>query len=392
MAAGYSFTTLESIIASGEHDPASLGGRNFANRDYRVSFRCVADNPPPVDDVAALLPLDGYARLETGYRNAMRTPGYLANGIFTFEDYGFFDACAQPIHIGRREALMGEPICWGIDFADWHARTHNLADILDKSTGYLDQLMQKLRNQTVSGSAIVLSAPGQEIYGHWLLDVVPRLWTLNQAGHTTEPILFQGLPEWASYFLDIFDIDPARLRRHPASLFRVERALVPSASKSGFRLGTASLSAALAQVLDAHKPVEVPPKLVGEKIFFSRRKLAHSSRRSVVNIYAVEAEAARRGYHIVAPESLSVAQQIELMKTARIVVGEDGSALHNIVFAPKGAGLGVLNLPGRDNLWHLGLCQMLGHKAAYLDLPADPEWPLDLGRFNQLLDALENPL
>ncbi|ESQ73632.1 DUF563 domain-containing protein [Asticcacaulis sp. AC402] len=389
MTSGYSFTTLESIIADGAHDEASLGGRNFLNRDRRVSFRCVADNPPPSDNVGALLPIDGYARLETSYRHAMRTPGYLANGIFTFEDYGFFEACAQPIDIARREALMGEPICWGVDFADWHARTHNLADILDKSSGYLDQLLQKVRNQTVSGSAIVLSAPGQEIYGHWILDVVPRLWTLNQAGHTTEPILFQVLPGWASYFLDMFDIDPARIRRHPASLFRVEQALIPSASKSGFRLGTTSLSAALAQVMTACRPVEIPPNLIGEKIFFSRRQLGHSSRRSVVNIYAIEAEAARRGYRIVAPETLTVAQQICLMKTARIVVGEDGSALHNIVFAPKGARLGVLNLPERDNLWHLGLCQMLGHNLAYLDVPADPEWPLDLGRFNQLLDALE---
>lgn len=389
MSGGYSFTTLESIIAAGKHDPASLGGRDFVNPDYRVSFRCVVDNPAPVDTADALLPVDGHARLETGYRNAMRTPGYLANGIFTFEDYGFFESCAQPVHIARREAFMGEPICWGIDFADWHARTHDLAAILDRSSGYLDQLMQKVRNQTVSGTAVIMSAPGQEIYGHWLLDIVPRLWTLNQAGHTTEPILFQVVPEWASYFLDIFAIDPARIRRHPAQLFRVERALLPSASKSGFRLGTTSLKAALDQVRTAHKPVDLPAKIGGEKIFFSRRQLAASSRRSVVNIYAVEAEAARRGYRIVAPETLSVAQQIELMKSARIVVGEDGSALHNVVFAPKGARLGVLNLPGRDNLWHLGLCQMLGHSAGYLDLPSDPEWPLDLGRFNQLLDALE---
>ncbi|ESQ88881.1 hypothetical protein ABAC460_13960 [Asticcacaulis sp. AC460] len=389
MSGGYSFTTLESIIAAGDHDPASLGARNFVNSEYRVSFRCVADNPPPVDDATALLPVDGYTRLETGYRNAMRTPGYLANGIFTFQDYGFFEACAQPIHIPRREALMGEPICWGIDFADWHARTHDLGEVLDRSVGYLDQLKQKLRNQMVGGAAVVMSAPGQEIYGHWLLDVVPRLWTLNQAGHNREPILFQAIPEWASYFLDIFGIDPARLRRHPARLFRVEHALMPSASKSGFRLGTASLSAALAVVRDAHKPVDLPAGIRGEKIFFSRRSLAASSRRSVVNIYAVEAEAARRGYRIVAPETLTIAQQIELMKSARIVIGEDGSALHNIVFAPKGARLGVLNLPGRDNLWHLSLCHMLDHKAGYLDLPADPEWPLDLGRFNQLLDALE---
>jgi hypothetical protein len=39
--------------------------------------------------------------------------------------------------------------------------------------------------------------------------------------------------------------------------------------------------------------------------------------------------------------------------------------LHNIVFAEEGCVLGVIGVPERVNLWHLGICEALGHKAAY---------------------------
>lgn len=391
MSSGYSFKTLESIAEAGQKDSSSLGGQSFVNSDYRITFDCIIDNPAPRVDAHALMNFPGSEHIATKYIHAMQTPGFLATGIFNFYDYGFFENCAQPIDVFRREAIKGEPICWGIDFADWYARTHELASVLDRtqSPGYIEQIMQKLRKHSIQGAAVIMSAPGQEIYGHWLLDIVPRLSILAQSPHTSEPILFNNMPEWGIYFLNIFGIDPSRIQRHPSKFFRVEQAIIPSASKSGFRLGQDSLKKAWSHVWDNCKSVAIDSAFIGEKIFFSRRQLTHSSRRSVPNVAEIEAAAERRGYKIVVPETLSIQQQIMLMRQARIVLGEDGSALHNIVFCSPGAKLGVLSLPERNNLWHLGICQLLDHRIAYLNLPAEPDADLDINVFNAFIDNLE---
>ena len=390
MSSSYGFRSIESIAESGKPLSDTGGGRSFVNADYRITFQSVVENPDPRKDAAALLDFDGQDGLRQMYLAAVQTPGFLAAGILNFYEYGFFETCALPIDVFRREALIGEPICWGIDFATWYAEQNRLDALLDLnfSRRYIDSIVRQLNSHTVRGEAVIMSAPGQEIYGHWLLDIVPRLYVLNQAGHDAQKIYFHNVPDWAYFFLKAMNIDPARLRYHPAPFFKVDSAIVPTGSKSGYRLGADSLKAACAQVLAFYEEPDIDQDLLGEKIFFSRRRLVHNTRRSVANLDEVEALMSRRGYKIVAPEMLSIPQQIRLMRTARIVVGEDGSALHNIIFCEEGARLGVLTLPERSNLWHLGICQILNHKIAYCGLPEEGNF--DLSILDQFLNRLES--
>jgi capsular polysaccharide biosynthesis protein len=72
------------------------------------------------------------------------------------------------------------------------------------------------------------------------------------------------------------------------------------------------------------------------------------------------------------PQEHSVAEQSRVFAEARIVIGEDGSALHNIIFSAPGAILLVLSVPERMNLWHLGICETIGHKITYLEAEPAP--------------------
>jgi capsular polysaccharide biosynthesis protein len=220
------------------------------------------------------------------------------------------------------------------------------------------------------------------------LDFLPRLDVLTQVDPGKVPILADHIPEWAHHFLGCFDIDRSRLRRHPARAFRVRNALVPSSAKSGYRLGASALKAAWQRVRHV-KAASLPAGIAGSKIFFSRKQWAQTTRRSFSNIHEIEAVAEARGYKVVTPEQLSIPEQIALMEQARVVVGEDGSALHNIVFAEPGARLGVLSLPDRANLWHYGICHILGHRLAYFYSRSETEPSVDIAAFHDFLDVLE---
>jgi len=392
MPQGYSFKSIESISAdSKRRKDISPQGQDFISPDYRIVFSCRVDNPPPEVSTAALLEYPGQEALRKMYFDAVNTPGFLASGMLSFHDYGFFENCALPIDVFRREAIVGEPLFWGKDFAEWYADTHKLSDLLDRtlSGGYVDYILGQLRGHIINEPTVILSAPGQEIYGHWLLDTVARLDMLTQSEYVDMPILFNNLPAWADFFLKSFGVDKSLIRPHPARFFKVQQAIIPSSAKSGFRLGDTSLKNAWARLNSICVEESIGRDLLGAKIYFTRRKLSHNGRRGAVNADDVETCLINRGYKIVAPETLSIPQQVTLMRNARIVVGEDGSALHNVIFGEPGMKLGVLTLPERTNMWHLGICHLLGHKCAYYRLPAEAEQPIDLPSLGDFLDVLE---
>ncbi|MDI7776356.1 glycosyltransferase 61 family protein [Asticcacaulis sp. EMRT-3] len=390
MSGPYAFKSIEAIAQTAQVSSQNATGGSFINTDYHIAFDCYVENPSPQYHTDALLNIPGQDNTRNLYLHNVFAPGFLSSGILKFNEYSFFENCAMPINIGRREGLIGEPIGWGIDFATWYADQHGLETILDRSLSrnYIDLMLEELRKHTLSGQAVIMSAPGQEIYGHWLLDIIPRLHVLSLGDFDGLPIYYNNMPKWADYFLEALALDPARFQPHPARFFKVEEAIVPTASKSGYRLGETSLKAAWARILQAYSPPPMDKAQLSRKVFFSRRQLAFSARRSVPNIADIENALRDRGYAIVFPETLSIPEQIRIMREARVVIGEDGSALHNIIFSHPGMRLGVLSWPERTNLWHMGICQILGHSLAYCGLP-DAGEPMSIDALNDFVDALE---
>lgn len=387
----FQFKYIEHIAEEGLPKHGDNYNIGFSNQSGSIDFTAWIPNTSPHYNAEVLLPFDRYKSIREKFLVAIHSPEFIAAGTLTFADFGFFENCALPIDLSTREALIGEPLCWGCDFADWYAKEHALGELFERrlSKSYLNKIYNGLADHMVYGDAAILSAPGQEIYGHWLLDVIPKLHVLQQAGYDDIPIYYNSLPGWAAYFMDSLGISRSRIRPHPSRYFRVQRAIVPTGSKSGFRLGADSLKQAWARIARPAR-VTLPSEFVGEKIFLSRRSWTHSARPSHINIGEIETAAAARGYKIVFPETLGIPQQIRLMQTARIIVGEDGSALHNIIFSEPGARLGVLSLPERTNLWHLSLCHVLGHQLAYCYSESDSDAFLPLTKFNAFLDVLES--
>jgi capsular polysaccharide biosynthesis protein len=88
------------------------------------------------------------------------------------------------------------------------------------------------------------------------------------------------------------------------------------------------------------------PQESGRMIFISRPP---GSSRSLLNRDAVEAAASKLGYEIVRPEQLLFSEQIRLFASARVVLGECGSGMHNTLYCAPGTRVGVVQSATNQN-------------------------------------------
>ncbi len=128
---------------------------------------------------------------------------------------------------------------------------------------------------------------------------------------------------------------------------------------------------------------------MAKRIFVSRSRWG--SARTISNAQRLEQLAVARGFLPVHPEAFSLPAQARIFRAARIVLGEDGSGLHNVMFAEPGCVLGVISVLDRINLWHMAICQHLGHKLCYVPAgpAADGARTVDEAAFHGMIDVLD---
>jgi hypothetical protein len=108
--------------------------------------------------------------------------------------------------------------------------------------------------------------------------------------------------------------------------------------------------------------------LGGRKLYLSR---AGTTRRRIVNESAVFAALEPLGFELVRPETASVREQINLFAQADHIVGSSGAALTNMIFAPPGARVVVLQnkqlVQAGGDLYFDVLAASCGHHATTLE-------------------------
>jgi capsular polysaccharide biosynthesis protein len=68
------------------------------------------------------------------------------------------------------------------------------------------------------------------------------------------------------------------------------------------------------------------------------------------------------GLELVQPETLSVAEQVQLFAGARIVVGEEGAALANVGFCHAGASVLEIQTAAFADGWIRSVYHLFGHR------------------------------
>lgn len=246
--------------------------------------------------------------------------------------------------------------------------------------------------RAIDEPCVAWSGHGVDIYGHFLVEGLPRLLvalrTLQHSGITPKFLIPSAAPGWLRKILrDTLGIADGNLVEHDPTRERVllRQAILPTyvMASEGLHPFAATLFDDLVDRLDL--------RATGadfERIFVSRFLFSSQSfPRQCDNEADLLRIAAREfGFTPIFPETLSWKTQIALYSNAKIIAGPFGSALHNSIFAAAGATrLGAI---GYLNLTQSAIGALRRHRMAYLRAPDRGTYSVDPDAFRAFMGAL----
>ncbi|HEX7391073.1 MAG TPA: glycosyltransferase family 61 protein, partial [Acidiphilium sp.] len=141
--------------------------------------------------------------------------------------------------------------------------------------------------------------------------------------------------------------------------------------------------------------VAVPSSVPTPRLFVARGTFSNPAapKRVLVNEAELAEIAAREfGFSAVHPETLGFSEQVGLFAQARTILGQAGSGMHNALFAPEGATVGVIRFTAPDQSHIAALRrQRIGYLTEGVAETAPGVFHADAGRFRRFVNALIEP-
>lgn len=189
-------------------------------------------------------------------------------------------------------------------------------------------------------------------YGHFVIDALPSLLALEQAGLLGEtPLVAPPLTAWQRDLIAMA-APGVRLHETAAPAVRLGRAVFATSMDHFLHHPNGLLATLAARVRTA-----VAAGAGAKRVYLSRRG---QSMRVMVGEAAFERALRTRGFKIVRPETLGAREQVALMRDAEIVVGASGAALANAVFMPPGARVVEIQPVNFTSQWVRAACRQVG--------------------------------
>lgn len=191
-----------------------------------------------------------------------------------------------------------------------------------------------LRITEVKETAALLTQPGDRIFGHWLVDLIPMFSLIKKQYPNALPIVKSSVlsGEAIPDILEVFEIigldkDKALGLTENLDAYFCRELIVPSSVRYGQQLHPIvnDIYSTMRNSAVSEKP--------SKKLYLSRRRWEKSgSHRVLLNAEEVEAHYESLGFEIIYPELLTFREKIKLFQNANEVVGEKGTALHLSLF------------------------------------------------------------
>ncbi|QIK78060.1 glycosyltransferase family 61 protein [Sphingomonas piscis] len=169
-------------------------------------------------------------------------------------------------------------------------------------------------------------------YGHFVIESMSRLWARDL--HTDLPVLFTRPGKWReppSYGTDVLaalGVEARMMAVDEPTIFR--QVVCPG---TAFEYRWKAFTVADEPHLTVAKNLAGSPTTDWRRpVYLTRSGLPGDLRKSKEEP-ELEAELLQRGFDIVRPETLSLAEQISLFDNAPLVVGTVGSAMHTALFS-----------------------------------------------------------
>jgi O-antigen biosynthesis protein WbqL len=179
------------------------------------------------------------------------------------------------------------------------------------------------------------------IYGHWLLEILPKLFSiadLVRKGVVRPIVVPSWMPKLVSETIALIVPEcPILTYDWVSEGLHLRRAILPGMMQHQYVFNRA-FHAELDRFLRPFRAEPGPPA-----IFVSRTGL-EGKFRTLDNADALDETAARLGLTVIRPEELAWTEQLRLFASAKLIVGEFGSGLHNALFSPAGTKVVCLNV------------------------------------------------
>ena len=198
-------------------------------------------------------------------------------------------------------------------------------------------------------------------FGHFITETLPRLLSIRRALDANPQARILGFaspglggsdrpfPDHVTWFCQKLGIDLSRLDilHTPALVAHLTIPPVPFSARFSYAPPLRDL------ILQSGLP---NMRTTNERLFLTRRNLSANATR-IHNIAEIEDLYSKAGYTILAPENLPLEEQIARITGAKVISGENGSALHWSLFAPEMTEVQSL---GWDLALQKGICNLWG--------------------------------
>ena len=195
------------------------------------------------------------------------------------------------------------------------------------------------QTKRLPGSFVLLSGPGHNVYGHWLVEYLPKISLLDFTGydiHSLRYLLPEATPSYVFNWLELIGISADQIIRYDivADSLIVEELIVPTILHNGVRMSPIFKDAAAFIQQQVMARPDFQQRDFGARICLARPK--GSRTRALSNRARIQELVTQSGFSLVYPEELSLSDQLCLFVNAREIIGEYGSALHGTLFSPAG--------------------------------------------------------
>lgn len=252
------------------------------------------------------------------------------------------------------------------------------------------------KQETLTSTAMLMSFPGALTYGHWFFDVVGRFYSTNRnLLREVEYFLFPGqwFP-WMDRFINTMGISRQNIVfLNNETLFRCDRLMLPTVPSQA--PGGVVSSSIMREVQNNFTSIyknwtKSSTKSDCDLCLIRHTPMTSAPTRALLN-YSELCDAMRsRGFSVIEidPLKYTFGDTLRQIENAKLCLGQDSSALHNLICVPKD--LVVIETEKRSNMLHCCVQAASETGIAYVQADlGDNGWIIDPG---SVLNIVEKTL
>jgi len=320
--------------------------------------------------------------LKKGAEITLSSPNVLNKGLcektYSIKEPDSYIACLQDVIVHKNASILqktNDQWNWISYEPQAHPKVKFVANYWKQFIYYDNDKKQVLipkinRPSRTVKEAILLNGRCSENYFHWILESLSRVYILEKQSffnlENTPLLILDSMPITHYDTLKILAPDRPVIYYSEAENIAVEKLYVLSVPTlhyddidipflKGASVDFDYFRFVRNRVLNSKEYNIISELSYPKKIFVTRPK---GAARSIKNQKAIEKYLVSKGFKIVYPENMSFIEQAQCFENADVIVGVNGAALTNLIFANQKAKVFILiNEYNEDFTWHYNLAK-----------------------------------